>query len=349
MDLWDATTLDTELNYTEPDNDTVVVEERWRQVLDNVNTIIMTSNTITLMLGMGAAISVMELWGHAKKPVGAVIGMVGQFAVLPAIGFCLSVGFKLKPYEALGVLIISCCPGGAFSNFFTYWADGDVALSIMMTACSSLLAFGGMPFNLWAYGKYWRGDDNTFVIPFANIIGSLALITGPVIVGMVVRHFHRRAAEIVTKVSGIIGWIGVGSAVIIWLILYWQSFVIATPLLYLAAFLLPSIGFILAFLLAKITCQNNKLSRTIGIETSSQNMPVAVSIILLSFDGTDIKGSLMLFPTLYGVLLILEAIVGIAIFQLYMRTCRRKKEEYPAVHTARLEPATPAEKETLRV
>lgn len=61
MDLWDATTLDTELNYTEPDNDTVVVEERWRQVLDNVNTIIMTSNTITLMLGMGAAISVMEV------------------------------------------------------------------------------------------------------------------------------------------------------------------------------------------------------------------------------------------------------------------------------------------------
>lgn len=62
----------------------------------------------------------------------------------------------------------------------------------------------------------------------------------------------------VHQVSGIIGWIGVGSAVIIWLILYWQSFVIATPLLYLAAFLLPSIGFILAFLLAKITCQVRK-------------------------------------------------------------------------------------------
>lgn len=62
----------------------------------------------------------------------------------------------------------------------------------------------------------------------------------------------------------------------------------------------------------------------------------------------QIKGSLMLFPTLYGVLLIFEAMVGIAIFQLYVRTCRKKKE-YPAVHTARLEPATPAEKETLRV
>lgn len=69
-----------------------------------------------------------QLWMHAKRPVGAVIGMVGQFAVLPAIGFCLSIGFRMQPYESLGVLIISCCPGGALSNFFTFWADGDVAL-----------------------------------------------------------------------------------------------------------------------------------------------------------------------------------------------------------------------------
>lgn len=70
----------------------------------------------------------------------------------------------------------------------------------MMTACSSLLAFGGMPFNLWVYGSYWKGD-NDFVIPFANIMGSLALISGPVILGMVVRHYNTRAAEIVTMVS----------------------------------------------------------------------------------------------------------------------------------------------------
>lgn len=201
----------------------------------------------------------------------------------------------------------------------------------MMTACSSLLAFGGMPFNLWAYGRYWVGDDSTFVIPFTNIITSLALCVGPVIVGMVVRHFHERAAEIVTKVSVIVGWIEVLFTTIIWLILYWQSFVIATPLLYLAAALLPSTGFILTFLLAKITCQDNKISRTIGIETSCQNLPVGASIISLSFSGTDIKVSLSLFHTLYGVLLILEAIVGLAIFQLYIRTCRRKKEKYPVM------------------
>lgn len=70
----------------------------------------------------------------------------------------------------------------------------------MMTVCSSLLAFGGMPFNLWVYGSYWQGD-NSFVIPFINIMISLFFITVPVIVGMIVRHFHKRAAEITTRVG----------------------------------------------------------------------------------------------------------------------------------------------------
>ena len=70
----------------------------------------------------------------------------------------------------------------------------------MMTVCSSVLAFGGMPFNLWLYGNYWQGD-NSFVIPFTNIMISLVFITVPVIVGMTVRHFHKRAAEMTTRVS----------------------------------------------------------------------------------------------------------------------------------------------------
>lgn len=72
-----------------------------------------------------------------------------------------------------------------------------------MTACSSLLAFGGMPFNLWLYGGYWQeGEgDNSIVIPFTNIIISLVFITVPVIMGMVVRHFRKREAEIITRVN----------------------------------------------------------------------------------------------------------------------------------------------------
>lgn len=199
-----------------------------------------------------------------RRPIGAVVGMLGQFLVLPATGFALSLAFGLQPYEALGVLMISCSPGGSFSNFFTFWVDGDLALrciyiplwtikpvngwryciftenqvcfrvpvkraygeiyrkysnciifihtlsyitrycSIMMTTCSSLLAFGGMPFNLWLYSRHWMSDDSTtLVIPFGSIITSLAFITVPVVIGMIIRHFHEKAASIITKVGSL--------------------------------------------------------------------------------------------------------------------------------------------------
>ncbi|KAA0194102.1 hypothetical protein HAZT_HAZT011427, partial [Hyalella azteca] len=65
---------------------------------------------------------------HAWPPVGILIGMAGQFIILPACGAALAWAFKLTPYEAMGVLMVSSCPGGSFSNFFTYWVDGDLAL-----------------------------------------------------------------------------------------------------------------------------------------------------------------------------------------------------------------------------
>ena len=65
-----------------------------------------------------------NLW----PPIGIIIGMLGQFIILPFLGFSFSILFQLTPYEALGVLIISCSPGGSFSNFFTFWMDGELAL-----------------------------------------------------------------------------------------------------------------------------------------------------------------------------------------------------------------------------
>lgn len=323
----------------------------WEVVLDNVATVIMTVNTITLMLGMGSAIYWRELWGHMRRPIGAVVGMLGQFLVLPATGFALSLIFGLQPYEALGVLMISCSPGGSFSNFFTFWVDGDLALSIMMTTCSSLLAFGGMPFNLWLYSRHWMSDDSTsLVIPFGSIITSLAFITVPVVVGMIIRHFHEKAASIITKIASALGWLGFFSVATIWLILYWEVFRSATPLIYLAAFLLPVTGFTLAYILSKLLCQNHKICRTIGIETGSQNMPVALSIILLSFTDPLVKAQMIIFPTLYGITLLLEVFLGIGVFQLWKRKFAKDKDtDYPMTHTAIIvEGGTLSEKEALK-
>nr|XP_045607583.1 solute carrier family 10 member 6-like isoform X2 [Procambarus clarkii] len=331
-------------NLTQVANATLAVREPWKDTLDFVTTIILTTNTVTLMLGMGSAIYWVEIWSHVRRPVGAAIGMLGQFVVLPLTGFVLSLLFKLRPYEALGVLMISCSPGGSFSNFFTFWADGDLALSIMMTACSSIMAFGGMPFNLWLYSHPWLdGGNEDIYVPFGSIMISLAFITGPVIVGMIIRHYHVKTANIITKVASVAGWLGAATVLVIWLILYWNMFVIATTLIYAVAFILPVIGFILAYILAKLTCRSNKMARTIAIETSSQNIPVALSVIALSFPQPLVKGQILIFPTLYGIILLLEAFFGIMGYQLYKRRCSSPSDD---TSTANVEEGPQGVKET---
>ncbi|XP_066954488.1 ileal sodium/bile acid cotransporter-like [Macrobrachium rosenbergii] len=351
MEVFNASELEGSLYHVQDANFTLPERAQWEIILDKINTVTMVLNTITLMLGMGAAIYLKEILSHIKRPVGAAIGMLGQFIILPATGFGLSLMFSLNPYEALGVLMISCSPGGSFSNFFTYWCDGDLALSVMMTTCSSIMAFGGMPFNLWLYSGHWltEGDD-TIVVPFRSITTSLTFVMGPVIVGMFIRHFHEKTASIITKIASIIGWIGclVGSTC--WLILYWDIFVKASIFIYATAILLPVTGFLLAYGFAKLLCQNHQVCRTIGIETGSQNMPVAASVILLSFHDPRIRGKILMFPTLYGVMLLSEVFVGISAFQLYKRCCARKQEHLlPMTYTAKIEPGTQAEKASLTV
>ncbi|MCL4136226.1 UNVERIFIED_CONTAM: hypothetical protein GTU68_035173 [Idotea baltica] len=189
--------------------------------------------------------------------------MCGQFLLLPATGFGFSILFKLKPYEALGCLVVSCSPGGSFSNFFTYWVDGDLALSIVMTACSSIIAFVGMPFNLWLYSSYYVGDESeNIVIPYLSIVRALSFICGPVIIGMIIRHFNEKVASIITRVTSIVGYIGFLTVLTSWAILYWKVFTTATPYIYASAVILPVTGFTTAYLVALLLRRVNNTSCT---------------------------------------------------------------------------------------
>ncbi|XP_066954381.1 ileal sodium/bile acid cotransporter-like isoform X1 [Macrobrachium rosenbergii] len=349
MEVFNASELEESPHQVQDANFTFPERAQWEIILLKVNTVLMVLNTTFLMLGMGAAICLKEIFSHMKRPLGATIGMLGQFIVLPVTGFALCLMFSLSPYEALGVLIISCSPGGSFSNAFTYWCDGDLALSVTMTTCSSVMAFVGMPFNLWLYAGHWltKGDD-TIVVPFRSIAKSLAFVMGSVIVGMFIRHFHKKTASIITKIASNIGFVGVASGATFWLLVYRDIFVKASLFVYTAAILLPVTGFLLAYGLAKLLCQSHQVCRTIGIETGSQNMPVAASVILLSFHDPWIKDRILMFPTLYMVLLLVEAVIGISTFQLYKRLCTRK-HEHLLLPMTKIEPGMQVEKASLMV
>ncbi|XP_076035936.1 ileal sodium/bile acid cotransporter-like isoform X2 [Oratosquilla oratoria] len=263
--------------------------KEWLQFLDRCNSMVILVNLIMLMLGMGAATYWRELLLHAKRPVGCVIGMISQFGILPAVGFGLTMALNMTPYESLGVLLICCSPGGAFSNFFTYWVDGDLALSILMTTTSSLLAFGGMPFNLWLYTQRWSAHE--LKVPYMNILASLAFMAIPAGIGMVMRSYTRVWAERISKICGFIGWIITLFTGFLIILTYWHVVIKSNLRVVMAAAAIPIGSVSLGYVVAKIFCSTHKVARTIGIETGCQNIPVTMNVIVLSF--SDFKASTM--------------------------------------------------------
>ena len=98
-----------------------------------------------IMLGMGITLSVADFAWIARAPWPVAVGFVAQFTVMPLLGWLVATGLALETPFALGLILVACCPGGTASNVVTYIARADVALSVLMTTCSTLGAVACTP------------------------------------------------------------------------------------------------------------------------------------------------------------------------------------------------------------
>lgn len=105
-----------------------------------------------IMLGMGLGLTVNDFKRVLVEPKAAVLGLIAQLIMLPVVGFFLASLFPLSPELAVGVVVLAACPGGPTSNLITYLVQGNVALSITLTAISSLITVFTIPF----YQFHWR-------------------------------------------------------------------------------------------------------------------------------------------------------------------------------------------------
>jgi BASS family bile acid:Na+ symporter len=101
-----------------------------------------------IMFGMGTTLSVADFARVFKMPWPVFVGMVLQFSIMPLVGFTVASTFGFRPEIAAGIVLIGSCPGGVASNLMTYLANGDVALSVTMTSCSTLLSPVMTPFMM---------------------------------------------------------------------------------------------------------------------------------------------------------------------------------------------------------
>ncbi|XP_046546428.1 ileal sodium/bile acid cotransporter-like [Haliotis rubra] len=289
----------------------------------------MTTCLIAIMLGVGACIQLKELWAHLRRPYGILIGAASQFIVLPLTAFGLGHALQLPPKQAIGMLIMSCCPGGSTSNMFTLWVDGDVPLSLSMTTVNTVLSTGFLPLNLLIYCRSWT--DKKAVIPYANLAQGIALMLIPAAVGIAVRHWKPKVAMYLIKIGSIAGALSVVVIIALTSLLYPYMYN-SSWRIYFAVAILPLISFGLGYTSAFIFRMPHYKCRTVALETGIQNFPFCMTLLTLTFSKSEM-GELSLYPLLFGVFIITESVLVTAVYRAGVIIYRRmsKPDEFMSV------------------
>ncbi|XP_013774432.1 solute carrier family 10 member 6-like [Limulus polyphemus] len=263
------------------------------------------------------------IWSHLKKPIGLAIGMASQFFLIPLLAFSFVKICEIHALYATGMMIVSCCSGGSSSNMITYFCEGDVSLSVAMTTCSTIIALGMMPFNLWIYSH--GIDTGAVTIPYWKMAVSLIIILLPLAFGMILKVKLPKVAPIFTKLGSYSGYGIILIIQVMELFIFPDIFDDAPFTLYIAALVMPSGGIILGIVCGRIFRQSWTICRTIGIEAGFQNVGTALTVISLSFPF-KIQREVILFPALYGFSMMCAGFLMAILFQIYKRFSRRKSE-----------------------
>ncbi len=258
-----------------------------------------------IMLGMGASLTFKDFRIAFKKPKGILIGLLCQYGIMPFLAYTLAVMLGLPPALAIGLILIGCMPGGTTSNIFTYFSKGALALSIMMTICSTMAAVVMVPLLLEFYSGL-KGLPSAYTVPAGNVALVLVVLIVPTLIGIFVRKWNPNVGATVELIGG-----ALGIAVILFLILTWvpRNYVLlaSTPwYVYFAAIGLGLMGMLLGYFLARGLKQDTLRARTIALETGIQNGPLAILIVLLTFKD-EMQQQVLIVPVLYSLFIVLTS------------------------------------------
>ena len=239
-----------------------------------------------IMLCLGASLTVNDFLRVIKNPKDFFIGFVCQLFVLPVVAFLLIIILKVPTEMALGVMLIAAAPGGVTSNVLTKFADGDVALSISLTAFMSLLSIISVPFIIFTTISLF---EISYVAKEISMIGiSLKMffvVTVPVIVGMIIR---RLTGDLVIRNLKIIQRISIILFLTVFAAIYieeWDKIVSFLARAGLIALILNVTMMVIGFYVAKFFASGEAQQRAISLECGLQNGTLAVFVGTQLFDS----------------------------------------------------------------
>ena len=266
-----------------------------------------------IMLGLGASLTVKDFTRVVQNPKDFFIGIICQLVLLPIIAYLLIIILRTPIELALGVMLIAAAPGGVTSNVLTKFANGDVALSITLTAITSLISIVSVPYVVFLSIELF---DITYVNKEVSMLGiSLKMffvVTVPVLIGMIIRKF---ADDFIIQNIKIINKISIALFLIVFIAIYieeWNSIVMFLSKAGLVTLTLNVTMMIVAFYIAKFFTTGIAQRRCISLEAGLQNGTLAV------FVGIQLFGDNMIYmvPTAaYALIMMTTSVIFVLILR----------------------------------
>ena len=266
-----------------------------------------------IMLGLGASLTVKDFTRVFQSPKDFFIGLTCQLILLPIVAYLLIIILRTPVELALGVMLIAAAPGGVTSNVLTKFANGDVALSISLTAITSLISIVSVPYVVFISIELFDINYVNKEVSMVSIsLKMFFVVTVPVIIGMIIRKF---ADNLIINNMKIINRISIGLFIIVFIAIYieeWDSIVMFISKAGAIAFTLNVTMMVVAFYIAKFFTTGVAQRRCISLEAGLQNGTLAV------FVGLQLFGTNMIYmvPTAaYALIMMITSVIFVFILR----------------------------------
>ena len=231
-----------------------------------------------VMFGMGLTLKPSDFKVVFSRPKDVIVGCIAQFTLMPLLAFLLTKLFNLPAELAVGVILVGTCPGGTSSNVMTYLSKGDVALSVGMTAVSTILAPLLTPLLTLLYAGQ-RVDVNVMSM-FLSIV---KVVLVPIALGFVINHFFHEFTQNAVRVLPLISTTAI-VAIVAAVVSANSAKILTSGLLIVAVVILHNLlGYATGFAVGKALHLDSSKCRAISIEVGMQNSGLATSLAATHF------------------------------------------------------------------
>lgn len=242
-----------------------------------------------LMFGIALDTRIEDFKRISRMPLAFAVGVGAQFLVLPAITYALTLALDVGPSIALGMILVACCPPGNVSNILTHRANGNVALSVSMTAVSNAIAIVAMPLNFAFWGGLHptaSGLLKTIALDPLQMFGHILLIIGlPFVLGLWCAHRFPRWTARFKKPMRILSFLALIGFIIGAIAGNWRYFLDYVGLVILAVVIHDTLAFGAGWVCARAFGLSDYDRRALAIEVGIRNAGLGLVLVFSFFGG----------------------------------------------------------------